>query len=176
MSVGSPETSIWLLPDERHEPALMETIARLSILLGGASFSPHVTIQGDIAVAREKLAHAVARLAARTPVQRWQVDRVECSPHFFRCLYLRFTVQAEFFDLRRAAQALTHTTLGLSPFPHLSLAYGDAHPDNAKLCDLLAGEFSAQEIVFDRLAIYRSSSHVPISAWECLAQYPLRQD
>ena len=173
MPRGYPETSVWLLPDANHEPVLLETIARLSALLGGAGFAPHVTLQGDIALPWDRLAAPLARLATRMAVQRWQVDRVECGAHFFRCLYLRFGVQSAFDELQGAVRAVTGTAKGLSPFPHLSLAYGDAHPDNPRLCDLLAGEFVAREIVFDRLAVCRSASTLPISEWECLAEYPL---
>ncbi|MSQ74460.1 MAG: hypothetical protein EXR34_01555 [Rhodoferax sp.] len=75
--------------------------------------------------------------------------------------------------MQAAAQAMTGTADGLSPFPHLSLAYGDAHVAYARQRQLLAGDYSGQTIVFDRLAICRSSSHVPISEWVCLEQLPL---
>lgn len=167
------EYSLWLLPAAEHEAPLLETIARLSTLLGGAGFLPHVTVQGDIALPRERLDAPLARLAARLPVQRWRVEKVETSAHFFRCLYLRFGEQPAFADMQRAARAVTRTSEGLSPFPHLSLAYSDAHPDNARLGDLLSEEFTDQEMVFDRLAVCRSSQHVPIPDWECLAEYSL---
>ena len=175
MHSNPPETSVWLLAGPGHEPVLLETIARLSALLGGAGFAPHVTIQGDIAMPRERLERPLAQLASRTPLQRWRVGRAECGTHFFRCIYLRFGASAAYDAMQGAVQALTRTAEGLSPFPHLSLAYGDAHPDNEKMCALLDREFMAQEIVFDRLALCRSSSHVPIAEWECLAQYPLGQ-
>jgi hypothetical protein len=101
------------------------------------------------------------------------VARVEHSEHFFRCLYLRFAAEPAFDALQRAAQDLSGTAQGLSPFPHLSLAYGPPHPDKLQLCERLSAEFSGQEIRFDRLAICRSSSKLPIADWDCLAQYAL---
>ena len=165
--------SLWLLPDTEHEARLVETVARLSALLGGASFTPHVTIQGDIALALEQLHAPVRRMAGRVEPLRWTVRQVECSDHFYRCLYLRFDRLPEFTSMQRAAQRSTGTRAGLSPFPHLSLAYGEPHPDNAAMSQLLAQEFVSQDVVFDRIAIYRSSQSVPIQDWECLAQYPL---
>lgn len=167
------EFSLWLLPAATHEAVLLETIACLSTLLGGPGFAPHVTIQGDIALPRERLHLPLARLAARMPVQSWRVERVENGEHFFRCLYLRFGDQSAFAAMQKTARALTRTADGLSPFPHLSLAYADPDPGNARLCETLVDDFAAQEMVFDRLAVCRSSKHVPVPEWECLAQYPL---
>ena len=47
--------SVWLLPDTQSEARLLETVARLSVLLGGPSFVPHLTVQGDIALPMERI-------------------------------------------------------------------------------------------------------------------------
>lgn len=165
--------SLWLLPEASSEARLLETIARLSVLLASPSFAPHVTVQGDIAQPLEALRAPLQRMAARCEPLRWPVRRVETSPHFFRCLYLRFDAQPAFTRLQQSARRQTATARGLSPFPHLSLAYGEPHADNAGLAEVLAEEFMGQEIVFDQIAIYRSSQSVPIPEWECLARHPL---
>jgi hypothetical protein len=165
--------SLWLLPSGAHESLLLETVARLSVLLGGPSFTPHLTVLGDIALTLEQLRGPARHMAERCPPLRWKVNRVECTAAFFRCLYLRFDKRPEFALLQQCALHCSGTRRGLPPYPHLSLAYGDPHPDNAGLCTLLAEEFAGQAIVFDRLAICRSSSNVPIAQWECLEQFPL---
>ena len=165
--------SVWLLPDAATEPVLMETIARLSVLLGSPGFAPHVTVQGDIALPLEHLREPVQRWADSCPPLRWPVAQVECGAQFFRCLYLRFPASAAFTTLQAFAHSSTGTSRGLSPFPHLSLAYGDPQADNAGLRSVLADEFGGREVVFDQLAIFRSSKSVPIPQWECLAQFPL---
>lgn len=171
-----PQYSIWLLPRANQEAALSDTIHRLSAELGGSLFAPHVTIQGDVALAPDQLMPLLATLAARTPVQHWPVAGVACTAHFFRCLFLSFGSHQAFDDLQAAAQEITGTSHGLSPFPHLSLAYGDAHEAYARKRPLLADSYSGRELVFDRLAICRSSSHVPISDWVVVAQLPLAHD
>lgn len=165
--------SIWLLPAATHEALLAETVARLSTLLRGPAFVPHVTVQGDIALPKERLATALGMLARRIPAQCWKVQAVEHTPHFFRCLYLRLAAGPAFADLQAAAQRCTRTRKGLSPYPHLSLAYGDPHPGNATLARTVATEFDGAEILFDRLALYRSSRQVPIAQWEPLYTFPM---
>ncbi len=169
------EYSIWLLPMSAQESTLAATVTRLSNALAGAVFAPHVTIQGDLTQPLEKLAEFSAALAERVVVQNWRVRRVENSPHLFRCLYLRFGVAPGFEALQEASRAFSKTTDGLSPFPHLSLAYGNAGPAHAQARADLAREFMAREIVFDRLAICRSSKNVPVADWQCLAMYPLKR-
>lgn len=165
--------SLWLLPAAADEDRLLATVARLSTLLQGPVFAPHVTVQGDIAAPKERIATAAGMLARRTPPQRWRVSGVEHTPHFFRCLYLRFGATPVFERLQAAARACTRTPRGLSPYPHLSLAYGEPHPGNAELARTLAQDFGDGEILFDRLALYRSSQHVPIPDWESLYTFPL---
>ncbi len=165
--------SLWLLPAADDGARLLETMARLGTLLQGPSFAPHVTVQGDIALTKERIATAAGMVARRTPPQRWRVQGVEHTPHFFRCLYLRFGAEPVFDRLQAKAKACTRTPRGLSPYPHLSLAYGEPHPGNAELARTLAQEFGGADILFDRLALYRSSKHVPLPDWESLYTFPL---
>lgn len=167
------EYSVWLLPEAAIEPMLTETIARLSVLLGGPCFAPHLTVQGDIALPLENLRDPVQRWAESCPPLRWTGAQVECSALFFRSLYLRFDASATFNTLQAFAHSSTKTSRGLSPFPHLSLAYGESQAGNIGLCTVLADEFVGREIVFDQLAIVRASKTVPIPQWECLARFPL---
>ena len=168
--------SIWLLPRADHEAALTATVSRLSTELGGPFFAPHVTIQGDVALTPDQLRPTLARIAAQTPVQHWPVAMVDGTPHFFRCLFLRFDLHQAFTEMQAATQLMTGTAHGLSPFPHLSLAYGDALEAYTRQRQLLAGDYAEQAIVFDRLAICRSSSHVPIAEWLVLEKMTLADD
>ena len=171
-----PQYSIWLLPRDDQEAALTAKVSRLSTELGGPFFAPHVTIQGDVALTPDQLRPTLARMAAQTPVQHWPVALVDGTPHFFRCLFLRFDLHPAFQEMQAATQLMTGTAHGLSPFPHLSLAYGDALEAYARERRLLAGDFEEQIIVFDRLAICHSSCHVPIADWVVLEQLPLAHD
>ena len=165
--------SIWLLPAPDQEQRLVRTIERLSLALGGQVFAPHLTIQGDLDLPLEKLAAALEPLAATVGTQRWRVARVEHSEFFFRCVYLRFGSEPVFDALQASMRDLSGSTVGLSPYPHLSLTYGPPHPDKARLCEELSRDFAGHELLFDRIAICRSSSRLAIADWACLAQYAL---
>ena len=168
-----PEYSLWLIPSDAHETALAETIARLSTLMEGTPFEPHVTIQGDLDLPREQLTELARELAARTRVQRWPVQRVETGEHFFRRIYLRFADTPAFADLQRTTRASAGTPVGLSPYAHLSLVYGESHPDNARTAGTLAGPFDGSFITFDRIALVRSSSSIAIAEWATVATFAL---
>lgn len=168
-----PEFSIWLLPEASQEALLARTIIDLAEQLGEGSFSPHVTIQGDVCQPQQILSRSVAQLAREFPVQRWRVQGVECGDHFFRCLYLRFGLDAALSAMQDSARLFTGTAEGLSPFPHLSLAYGTVGPHTVRAREGLAATLAGQEVVFDRLALVRSSKNVPLEEWATLEQYPL---
>lgn len=167
--------SIWLLPTAAHTARLNDSIALWSDHLGGPVFTPHVTVQGDISTEQEPLSRLLERLAACQAALRWRVDGVQSSEHFFRCLYLRLTLTPAFGLMQQATQAITRTEAGLSPFPHLSLAYGEPQPQIAGLLGPLAEQFEGQELVFDQLALCRSSKNVPIDQWCILQTYLLSQ-
>ena len=167
------EYSIWLRPAAADEAALLQTIGRLADLRGSERFAPHVTVQGDLARPLEQLRGALASLAGTTPVQRWRVQEVAHSEHFFRRIVLRFAPSAGFTALQAAAQAWSQTQQGLSPFPHLSLAYGEPHADDATVRQALEQEFLGREITLDRLSICHSSKSVPIPDWTYQTDHPL---
>ncbi len=165
--------SLWLLPGPDQESTLVETIARLSVLMGGARFEPHVTIQGDADLPLEALQQLARQLAGQLAVQRWNIETVGSDAHFFRCLYLRLAPSAAFDALQSAAAEATGTRSGLSPYPHLSLAYAQPHPDNQRLCQVLAEQFAGQILTLDRIAVVRCSSATPVSQWAVESAYPL---
>ena len=168
--------SLWLMPCAADMSVLGDVVDRLAPEFGQPGFVPHVTIQGDMEIALDRLAAHAGALAAACAAQRWPVHDVECSDHFFRCLYLRFQTTPLFEELQRAAQACSGTASGLSPYPHLSLAYGQMRPQQGALVDALRAQFVGRGLVFDRLTICRSSRNLPIADWECLVDYPLASD
>ena len=168
-----PEYSIWLLPEAILERTLQRTIVELAIVQGESAFFPHVTLQGDLCRSLEDLSGPVAGMAPDLPAQRWRVRAVECGDHFFRCLYLRFDADVVLAALQDRVRAFTGTADGLSPFPHLSLAYGTLTDATRRVRDELAQGFSAREVVFDRIALVRSSKDVPIAEWRILEECPL---
>ncbi|MEO6623952.1 MAG: hypothetical protein ABIN37_03850 [Burkholderiaceae bacterium] len=170
----APEYSIWLLPCAADAALLQGVVTELSSELGGPGFTPHVTIQGDIALPRQALEGALAGLAARASVQRWRPAALECGQHYFRCLYLRFAEQRAFAELQRASVVLTGTRAGLSPFPHVSLAYAEPHAGHEALAQTRRAALAGRDFTFDRLAIWRSSRDVAIPDWACAAQHPLQ--
>ena len=168
------EFSIWLLPAASDAAMLHGIVDELSSTLHSPVFTPHLTIQGDIALPKAELEDALSGLAARIVVQRWPVQQIECAQHVFRCLYLRFAEHTAFTELQHASRALTGTPDGLSPFPHVSLAYAVPHPRLEEIAQARRAAWVGRDILFDRLAIWRSSKDVAIADWACVAQFPLQ--
>ncbi|APW36431.1 hypothetical protein RD110_03805 [Rhodoferax koreense] len=169
-----PQYSIWLMPAAPDAAELQALVDELAPQFGQPAFVPHVTIQGDLDLPLDVLVGHVRGLAAAWPVQTWPVGEVERSDFFFRCLYLRFAVHAAFDGLQRQAQASTGTAEGLSPYPHLSLAYGQVQPGQGALVEALRARFRGRRLVFDHLSVCLSSKHTPIADWACVFDAPLK--
>ena len=167
------EYSLWLMPCAEQLGALTALVAELAPAFGAPAFVPHVTIQGDLAMDLDILAAHTQVLATTSAALCWPVQSVASSAQFFRCLYVRFAGTQAFDALQRTALGFTGTASGLSPFPHLSLAYGQLQPQHQTVSDALHTRFAGESICFDRIAICRSSKDVPIDEWKVLLDYPL---
>ena len=167
------EYSIWLMPCSADLVELQALVDDLAPQFGEPAFVPHVTVQGDLALPLASITNHVRASAAACAVQRWPVLDVERSDFFYRCLYLRFEQGAAFDGLQRAAEAFSNTADGLSPYPHLSLAYGRVGPQQLTLFEALRARFAGRTITFDRLAVCLSSKDTPIADWKCVADAPL---
>jgi hypothetical protein len=55
------------------------------------------------------------------------------------------------------------------------LAYGQVNPHIAGMLGPLAEQYEGQDLVFDHLAVCRSSKNLPIDQWCILEHYPLSQ-
>jgi hypothetical protein len=133
-----------------------------------------VTVQGDVRLDAEAARALVDRLAATTLALHWPVRAVESTDHYFRSLYLRLDADERFDRLVDDCARATGTRDGVSPYAHLSLAYGATQGDAPALRQALNREFGAQTIVLDRVALCRASSAVEIADWRLLHVQPLR--
>lgn len=161
------------MPAPTEQAELAGWVQGLAPTFGQPAFVPHLTIQGDLSTPLEALEAQARALAASCTVQRWPVQSVESTAHFFRCLYLRFEATPAFTALQQGAQAITGTAQGLSPYPHLSLAYGQMQPERQSLAKAVQTHFAGRSLVFDRISICLSSKDIPIADWACLRDYPL---
>ncbi|HEX6706040.1 MAG TPA: hypothetical protein VF169_14865 [Albitalea sp.] len=170
------EHSIWLLPSAPEEEALAALVASLAPRFCGQAFGPHVTVQGDLARPLEPLLRDTQMLATRSEALQAHVSGLEHSPHFFRCLTLRLDAGAAFDALQVHMAHCNGSREGLSPYAHLSLAYGDASPQALAGAALAAieREWVGRRMVLDRLAVVHSSKTVAIDQWRVLATFELR--
>jgi hypothetical protein len=164
-AMSDMQHSIWLLAREDQQGALRERVRELAPRHEGHLFEPHVTLQGDLPLALDAARTLVDHLAATTPVLHWPVRAVEGTEHYFRSLYLRLDAGDAFERLCRACATASGSEDGLSPYAHLSLAYGPTRGDAAALRASLFAPFAAQPLVLDRIALARSGKAVPIEAW-----------
>ncbi len=169
------EHSFWLLPAQADAAWLDGIVATLAPVFGTPAFRAHVTVQGDIAADGASLHEQLHMLAGLCPPWRWQVQALTCSEHFFRAFYLALAPHPCFDRLCVVSSTALGTTDGRSPFPHLSLAYGEPAAPQRKpeLMARYAPECVMREILIDRVALVRSSKDVPIADWRLLDELPL---
>jgi 2'-5' RNA ligase superfamily len=167
------EHSIWLLPREDQLAALRAQVQLLAPRHESHVFEPHVTLQGDLPLPLDAARSLVDQLGASTAPLHWPVRAVEGTEHYFRSLYLRLDAGEVFERLCRTCVQASGTPDGLSPFAHLSLAYGPTQGDAAALRANVMRELGASPLVLDRIALARSGKAVPIAQWTLVHVQPL---
>ena len=169
----APAYSLWLLPEADALEHLSNIVARLAPRFATRAFLPHATIQGDLTRRLHDLAAVAGQLASSTPVQTWRVRGIELSDAYYRAFFVAFDDCPEFAPLcARSAQALGDSA-GLSPFAHLSLAYGTLDvAAKVRLIEEFAAELPAS-LPFDRIGVALSGKSVGIASWRTLQTFAL---
>ena len=163
----APDYSFWLLPSLEHAPSLAAEIAALAPCFGTPMFFPHITIQGDLSLSLETLASFLPQIAGGLGPLFLRVEAVRTSSERFRSLYLGFEESDAFLMLQERSRKLCGTAAGLSPFPHLSIAYGEPRSgrDKSEEAVRLSSLYLGTRLLFSRLALAVSSSRAPIESW-----------
>lgn len=163
--------SFWLLPQAEPDAWFGQCVARLAPRFGCPVFRPHMTVQGDLALPAHLLQAALAELAGVVRPLVFEVNGVHRSAEYFRSLYLAFETLPAFDRLQQLAAEQSGTAQGLSPFPHVSLAYGesaDPQTKEAVMHEIGPSAGFSGKVGFDRLALVHSAKWVPIEQWRVL--------
>jgi hypothetical protein len=165
--------SLWLMPVEDDADLLEQIVAELAPVFGMPAFPPHVTVQGDLPLrlaAVTSIAVAVAGMARR---QRWPVRGVETSEHPFRTFYVALDDADALAPMQECAAAAAGSRHGLSPFPHLSLAYGTLDAGRKAALVASVGARLPKALRFERIVVALSGASVPIPSWRALESFAL---
>jgi hypothetical protein len=171
--VSSSDHTIWLLARAEQHASLLARVHALASQHEGHVFEPHVTLQADLPLRLDAARALVDRLAATTPVMQWPVCAVEGTAHYFRSLVLRLEAGDAFERLCRKCVQASGTEEGVSPYAHLSLAYGPTQGDAVALRRSLMRELGDAPLVLDRVALVRAGKAVPIAQWDLVHVQPL---
>jgi hypothetical protein len=170
---GGPMYSVWLLPAEPLASLLRAQVAALASEFGTPPFPPHVTLQGDLALPLAQVVRATAALAQTLQAQHWTVHGIDTAASHWRSFHVVFAAASAFAPALAQLAALTGSHDALSPFAHLSLAYGP-------LADARKAELRARVLpqlpplfAFDRLAVALSGKTVGVPSWRTLQTFAL---
>lgn len=168
-----PAYSVWLLPAEPLAAQLVAQVAALACVFATAPFLPHVTLQGDLRLRLADVVRATAAIADALPVQQWASEGIAVSESYFRSFYLAFGSPPAFAPAREQLATLTGTRAGLSPFAHLSLAYGPLDDARKQALRTSVGAALPGTFTFDRVTVALSGRGVGIPSWRPLQTFAL---
>ena len=146
----------------------------LAPVFGMPAFTPHATVQGDLDLSADDAEMLARELCAGEGALAWRAWGIQWTEHPFRTFFVAFDRADRFRMLLDRSAKLTGTREGLSPFPHLSLAYGTL-PVREKIARSrpLSGAIEGRTMTFDRLGVALSGKSVPVDEWKIVATIPL---
>jgi hypothetical protein len=166
--------SFWLVPEPALEAELGKLVRALAPVFGMPAFAPHATVQGDLDLSADDAEMLARELVAGEAPLAWRAWGIQWTEHPFRTFFVAFDRADRFNALRDRSAKLVGSRDGLSPFPHLSLAYGNL-PVREKIARSrpLAGAIDGRSMTFDRLVVALSGREVPVDEWKTVATIPL---
>ncbi|CAG0959132.1 hypothetical protein BURK1_00618 [Burkholderiales bacterium] len=169
--------SFWLVPEAPVEREFGTLVRALAPLFGMPAFAPHATVQGDLDLSADEAESIARELVDGESPLAWRAWGIQWTEHPFRTFFVAFDRADRFHALLERAARLTGTREGLSPFPHLSLAYGSL-PVREKIARSrpLAGAVEGRTIRFDRLVVALSGKEIPVGDWRVVATVNLGPD
>ena len=166
MADAAATHSYWLLARDADEAAFLAEIASLADRLAAPRFHPHLTLAGDLAAAGADLGGGLAAIVAGIGGFEAPVAEIAGSEAYFRSFYARFDLADPLPELRRRAFAAADRIATDAFMPHVSLVYGPVEPAaKAAARAEVAARWTGRPIGFDRVALVRSSSSIPIADW-----------
>lgn len=168
--------SFWLVPEPALEQELGKLVRALAPVFGMPPFAPHATVQGDLDLSADDAEMLARELVAGEGPLAWRAWGIQWTEHPFRTFFVAFDRADRFRALLERSAKLTGSREGLSPFPHLSLAYGTL-PVREKIARSrpLSGAIDGRTMVFDRLVVALSGKEVPVEEWRVVATVSLRK-
>ncbi len=163
--------SLWLMPEVEQAVRFAAWIEGLAAVTGGERYPPHLTLLSALEATEEEALAAAARTASGLSCFRVRFDAVEERDEYFRRLFLRAVADQALRD----AHAIASRAFGREPavdfLPHLSLAYGERRPEQARALALEPGRRVDVGFEARRLHLWRTQG--PVAAWCGLAAFDL---
>lgn len=165
------------MPEPALEAELGKLVRALAPVFGMPAFAPHATVQGDLDLSAADAEMLARELVAGESPLAWRAWGIQWTEHPFRTFFVAFDRADRFHALLDRSAKLTGSRDGLSPFPHLSLAYGTL-PVREKIARSrpLAGAIDGRTMRFDRLVVALSGKETPVEDWRVVATIPLGAD
>lgn len=163
--------SLWLLPpasDRTHYAAL---ISLLSHRLGTHAFEPHITLSPRFDNSETQAIRTAENIARRLAPVAVQLEAIEQTDAYFRCLFLRAAQTPAIL----AAHRLACSEVGQEPednyLPHVSLVYGTLDRSTKEAIALELANEVPRRFVVGHLGL----CHIvgTPNAWPLVATFPL---
>jgi len=114
--------SIWGIPSAPTYRNVESVITRLAHENGGPTFSPHITVVGDVGLPKSQLIDAIGSLNTDSD-KTFRLGRVACSENYYKAVFVETRDDRSLRTLR--ANLLALLFMGSEEYsPHMSLIYG----------------------------------------------------
>jgi len=114
--------SIWAIPSAPTYRNVESIITRLAREHDGPTFSPHITIVGDVGLPKSQLTDVIGSLNTNSD-KVFRLGRVACSENYYKAVFVETKDDSSIRTLR--SNLLSLLGMGSDEYnPHMSLMYG----------------------------------------------------
>lgn len=138
--------SVWLMPDGKSTVQLISNMEKLSRNFDAPSFSPHITLIGQLEFDPPEVHEKFSQLASSTSQMTLEAEEIVYRDVYFRSIVFKIEESEPLFKLNQKARHVFDRTSDPTFFPHLSLLYGN-QPESEKRITV-EGLFARQKYRF----------------------------
>jgi 2'-5' RNA ligase len=157
--------------DETSTSALQDEVIAISSEFGGPSFTPHLTMIGDLDLSVTAVSMMAEDIARSWRPESLIVEDVIATSKYFMALYLAIRIPDSMATLRNSLFLEADPAKVLQDVPHVSLAYGDyVNGALSEVHSRLRQKFIGASFGVRYINVVLSSKCIPIADWKTVSR------
>ena len=164
--------SLWFIPRGTIGQLLVDEINQLAQQYASVSFSPHVTLVGNIAAHEDEMVQKTQELASHLHPCTLQLSDLAYTDEYYKSLFVKIEPSADILATYNIARGIFPDSQAGAYMPHISLLYGNFPVTTKEQISKEIGQKLTGAFRVERLYLYNTSGNA--DTWHDVKEFLLQ--